>query len=103
MEEEKLNPTIELLKFASKKYKMLIIGGSIPTSIPNESKKVHNTTLIFKNGKLIGKYHKLHLFDVNIPEKNLHFQESDFILPGNDVLVLDTEYGKFGFGICYDI
>ena len=48
------------------------------------------------------KYEKLHCFDVNIPGK-VDMKESSFITKGNKIKVLDTKYGKFGFGICYDL
>ncbi|WP_330579769.1 nitrilase-related carbon-nitrogen hydrolase, partial [Clostridioides difficile] len=31
------------------------------------------------------------------------FKESDTLTAGNDVTVIDTEYGKVGIAICYDI
>lgn len=44
----------------------------------------------------------MHLFDIDIPGKAT-FLESEFLKPGNDFGVFDTEYCKFGLGICYDV
>ena len=44
----------------------------------------------------------MHLFDIDIPGK-ITFQESQTLSPGNEITTFDTEYGKFGLGICYDI
>ena len=31
------------------------------------------------------------------------YKESDTFAPGNEVTVIDTEFGKIGLAICYDI
>jgi len=44
----------------------------------------------------------VHLFDVNFPGR-IVFKESDIFSPGDKCTVFDTEYGKMGLAICYDI
>lgn len=51
---------------------------------------------------MIAKYRKSHLFDIDIPGK-MTYKESDTFSPGDQISVFDTEYGRFGLGICYDI
>lgn len=67
-------------------------------------KKIYNTSLCFnKEGEVTATHRKLHLFDVNIPG-GIVFYESDYMSPGPaQFTVFDTEYAKFGLGICYDI
>ena len=43
----------------------------------------------------------MHLFDCDIPSVNFH--ESDTLSAGNEVTVFDTEFGKIGLMICFDI
>ncbi|MFL8467493.1 nitrilase-related carbon-nitrogen hydrolase, partial [Clostridioides difficile] len=50
----------------------------------------------------MGKHRKMHLFDIEVTGK-VSFKESDTLTAGNDVTVIDTEYGKVGIAICYDI
>lgn len=45
---------------------------------------------------------KLHLFDVDIPGK-VTYKESDVFKAGDRLCVFDTEWGKVGLGICYDL
>ena len=53
-----------LLSNLARKLKIYLIGGSIPEKDGN---RMYNTSYIFgKEGKLIGKHRKIHLFDVNI-------------------------------------
>jgi omega-amidase len=92
--------TTRLLSEEAKKNNMYVIGGSIPEL---ENDKVYNTSYIFdRNGKLIGKHRKVHLFDIDIKGK-ITFKESDVLTPGSEITVFDTEWGKLGVMICYDI
>jgi len=45
---------------------------------------------------------KVHLFDIDIPGK-ITFRESDTLTAGAAGTVVDTEVGRVGVGICYDI
>ena len=45
---------------------------------------------------------QVHLFDIDIPGKQT-FKESDMLAPGETLTVVDTEQGRLGIGICYDI
>lgn len=75
--------------------------GSIPESGPEG--KPYNTSLLFdRNGKLIAKYRKIHLFEVDMSD-GPSVNESDIIEAGNEVVVVDTEFGRVGFTICYDL
>jgi omega-amidase len=94
-------PTFEMLQNSAKEHKVYIVGGSIPEI--GENGKFHNTSLVFnKDGKVIAKYRKTHLFDVDFPGKMV-FKESDTFEAGRDYTIFDTEYGRMGLAICYDI
>jgi len=45
---------------------------------------------------------QVHLFDIDIPEKQT-FKESDTLTAGECLTVVDTDCGRLGIGICYDI
>lgn len=45
---------------------------------------------------------KMHLFDIDIPGK-ITYKESDTFKSGDEPCVFDTEFGKIGLCICYDI
>lgn len=77
-----------------------LIGGSIPEF---EDGKIYNTSYVFdKSGILIGRHRKVHLFDIDV-KNGVSFKESDTLSRGNDITVIDTEYGKIGVAICYDV
>lgn len=81
------SPSASLLSRLAKEHNIYLIGGSIPE---REGEKIYNTSLTFgPNGNLLGKYRKMHLFDVDIPN-GIRFIESDTISPGNEFTVIDT-------------
>lgn len=45
---------------------------------------------------------KVHLFDINIPGK-ITYKESEVFSAGDEACVFDTEWGKIGLSICYDL
>uniref|UniRef100_A0A453IW35 CN hydrolase domain-containing protein n=1 Tax=Aegilops tauschii subsp. strangulata TaxID=200361 RepID=A0A453IW35_AEGTS len=45
---------------------------------------------------------QVHLFDIDIPGK-ITFQESKTLTAGQDLTIVDTDVGRIGIGICYDI
>lgn len=95
-------PSVNILKEIAKTHAITLIGGSIPERDPaNDS--IYNTCLIInEEGSIIAKHRKLHLFDIDIPNK-ITFKESITLTGGDKVTMVDTKYGKIGVGICYDL
>jgi predicted amidohydrolase len=93
-------PTSQALSSMAKDSQVYLIGGSFPE---RKDQKLYNTCTIWnKNGSLIGVHRKIHLFDIDVPGK-IRFKESDVLSAGNEQTLVETEYGKIGIGICYDI
>ncbi|KAI5674305.1 hypothetical protein M9H77_14669 [Catharanthus roseus] len=94
------SPSTAMLSEISRFLKITIIGGSIPE---RSGDKLYNTCCVFgTDGKLIGKHRKIHLFDIDIPGR-MTFKESLTLTAGEIPTVVDTEVGRVGIGICYDI
>lgn len=99
--EEKEGKSYEFMKKIAKEEDIILIGGSIPIKAGLE--KAYNESFIFdRNGREIYSYRKTNLFDVNI-EGKVNFKESKNIVAGNKLDVFDTEFGKLGIVICYDL
>ena len=77
-----------------------ILAGSIPE---RENGKLYNTSYLFdKTGKIIAKHRKMHLFDIDVKDQ-ITFRESDVLTAGDNVTIADTDFGRVGIGICYDV
>ncbi|WBW71591.1 mitochondrial omega-amidase [Schizosaccharomyces osmophilus] len=97
---EETSPTYKALHSVAKELKIYVFGGSIPE---RKDGKLYNTSMIFNPyGNLIGIHRKIHLFDVDFPGK-MTFRESESLNSGNSMTIVETEFGKIGLGICYDI
>lgn len=93
-------PSYAMLSEAARSLKVTIVGGSIPE---RSGDRLYNTCCIFgKDGTLKGKHRKLHLFDIDIPGK-ITFKESMTLTAGQHPTIVDTDVGRIGVGICYDI
>ncbi|KAG0377650.1 hypothetical protein BGX24_005719 [Mortierella sp. AD032] len=95
-------PSVKSLSAMAKDAKAYLIGGSIPERDPSDE-KIYNTCTIYNpDGKLIATHRKVHLFDIDVPGK-IRFQESETLTAGRQLTHVDTDFGKIGVGICYDI
>lgn len=92
--------TIKMLGKSALKNKIYLIGGSVAERYED---KLYNTCFIFdKNGKLLARHRKLHLFDINIRGK-ISFKESLYFSKGSTITVFNAGGLKVGVCICFDI
>jgi len=76
-------------------------GAYIAFGMPERSEKteatLYNTAVLVGPKGYVGKYRKMYL-----PTHSV-FEEKRYFRPGHDATVLDTEIGRIGLIICYDI
>ena len=93
-------PSFSFLSDSAKDHKVIIVGGSIPEKSEGS---LYNTCFVFgRDGRLLGFHRKIHLFDIDIPDK-ITFRESDTLTAGKQPTIIDTDLGRIAIGICYDI
>lgn len=96
-------PTFQLMSEQAQKYGVWLHCGSIYEKNPNDPRPFNSTMVIDPQGNLAAKYHKIHPFDVVIPNGPVN-RESERICPGNEIVTVDTgEVGHLGLSICYDM
>lgn len=96
-------PVQTFLSEIAKEFGIWLVGGTIPLET-HEPDKVSGALLIFNDeGKRVGHYNKVHLFDVGVPGTEEAYAESGYCIPGNEPLVIDSPFGRLGFAVCYDI
>lgn len=88
--EEIPGPTSEKIGAIAKQYGMYIAADYYE----KDGSKIYNTTvLIGRDGKIVGKYRKVHL----------PVSEKWFVTAGDEFPVFETDIGRIGIAICYDI
>lgn len=66
--------------------------------------RVRPASLVFDpQGQLVARYDKIHLFDVEVSDKQACYAESDSFEPGDTPVMVQTDSGQLGLSICYDI
>jgi predicted amidohydrolase len=84
-------PSTKFLGDLSRKYHLYIVAGILE----KEGDVVYNTAVLLdRNGKVAGKYRK-----VSLPREEI----DGGITPGNSFPVFDTDFGRIGMMICWDV
>lgn len=98
---EDKHPTTKMISDMAQETKSYIIAGSVPELDAKD--RIFNTSVVVDpSGAIVAKHRKLHLFDINVPGK-IEFRESKTLTAGQQVTMFDTEFGRVGLGICYDL
>ena len=110
-DDEKLKLASELsikcanfLKTMSQRYQVFLLGGGYPFPAGDDRHTLNRSALFGRDGQVLAKYDKIHLFDVDLPDGNL-YKESSTILSGEDYPPVIDIPGlcKVGLSICYDV
>jgi len=85
----------------AREFNIWLVGGSIPLAASTPD-KVLNTCLVFDDqGQQVARYDKIHLFNLDLGNEKYH--EARTIDSGNQVVVVETPFGRMGLAICYDL
>ena len=94
-------PIQQFLSDTAKQHKIWLVGGSIPL-VASTPDKVMNSCLVFdEHGVQVARYDKIHLFNLELGNEN--YNEAKTIEAGNQVVVVDSPFGRIGLAICYDL
>jgi predicted amidohydrolase len=94
--------TLAELRAAANQFGVWISVGSLALKLPDENRFTNRSFLIAPSGRIVAQYDKIHMFDVTLSETE-QYRESDGYRPGDRAVIADTEFGKIGMTICYDI
>jgi deaminated glutathione amidase len=99
--EEPQGPAHTAFADAARELGVWLLVGSIRVKAPDG--RVYNTSLVFdRSGQLTATYRKVHLFDVDLPDRVTH-KESDTVAPGDRLVQVDVDQTRVGLSICYDL
>jgi predicted amidohydrolase len=101
-EKEGKGPMQDFLSRMAKKYKLWIVGGTVPLECTTTPSKVRNACLVYDDrGKQVARYDKIHLFGLDLAAE--HYREENTIEPGDTVVVINSPFGRIGLSVCYDL
>lgn len=91
----------EFLKAAAARLGVTLCGGVYE---PAPDGRLYNTCVAYgPDGAELGRYRKIHLFDVAIPD-GLQYRESQNVAPGESIGLFETaQCGRVGMSVCYDL
>ena len=96
-------PLQQFMADQARMHRIWLVGGTIPLRSA-EAGKVFSASLLYNsNGDMVARYDKIHLFDVTIEASKESYNESQTVTPGEQVVVVDTPFGRLGMAVCYDL
>ena len=97
-------PIQDFLTEAAARHRVHLIGGTIPLRGTDPARVRAACLLYGPDGRRLARYDKIHLFDVNVgADGGERYRESASIEPGEDIVAVDTELGRVGLAVCYDL
>ena len=92
----------EFLANQAKKHGIWLVGGTIPMKCDTKGKAYSACLLFNDQGEQVARYDKIHMFDV-VLKGDESYNESQTTQEGENIVVVDTPFGRLGIAICYDL
>lgn len=94
---------------AARHYGVYLLAGTLPCpyrpdGTPVADGKLRQSSLLFDPaGNCLARYDKIHLFKATVNDSTGNYDEGRTFEAGNALIVADTEFGKVGMMVCFDI
>ncbi|MCG3169101.1 MAG: Deaminated glutathione amidase [Pseudomonadales bacterium] len=97
-------PLRAFLAASAREHGIVLVGGTVPVADARAPGRVRAACFVYdRSGREIARYDKIHLFDVDLPDAQRSYRESDTIEPGEDPVCVPGPCGTLGLGVCYDL
>ncbi|WP_171126674.1 MULTISPECIES: carbon-nitrogen hydrolase family protein [unclassified Ruegeria] len=80
----------------------LLIGSLAVKTQDADGRFANRSIMIDPQGQIVARYDKIHMFDVQVTETET-YRESRNYRPGDRAVIAETDFGKVGLTVCYDI
>ncbi|MBY5993118.1 carbon-nitrogen hydrolase family protein [Ferrimonas balearica] len=95
-------PMQQALSQLAREHGVHLVAGTVP--ITAEDGRAYAASLVFgPDGACLGRYDKIHLFDVDVEDDTGRYRESTHTHPGQGLTLVDTPLGRLGLAVCYDV
>ena len=94
---------------AARHYGVYLLAGTLPCpyrpdGTPVADGKLRQSSLLFDPaGDCLARYDKIHLFKATVNDSTGNYDEGRTFEAGNALIVANTEFGKVGMMVCFDI
>lgn len=91
---------VAALRDAARRARRWVLAGSF--AVRRDDGKIANRLLLVNpEGVVTARYDKIHLFDVDLPDRK--YRESETFGAGADAVVAELPWLKLGLSVCYDV
>lgn len=96
-------PILTAIAESARKHGVFVIAGGMPEKSEDAKRPYNSSVLVGPDGAVLARYHKAHLFDVDLPD-GTSLKESAATSAGDGSLVVTDVRGvPVGMTICYDL
>jgi predicted amidohydrolase len=95
------HPGLGAFRDAARNHGVWLLAGSLGIALPS-GKVANRSFLIDPSGDVAGRYDKIHMFDVELPNGEVYRESANFE-PGTEAVTVATPFGVIGLTVCYDI
>jgi predicted amidohydrolase len=99
--DEANDPALPVFAALARELKVWLLIGSVAIKV-SDTKTANRSFLFAPDGSVAARYSKIHLFDVQLASGET-YRESNTVAGGDSAVVADTDMGKMGLSICYDL
>lgn len=96
-------PVGEAVRRWSQQFGVWIVAGTIPVCTADSELPRARCHVTDDNGDVVAIYDKIHLFDAAVNDRQGAYRESDSYSAGNEVVTVQTPWGRMGLAVCYDL
>lgn len=97
-------PIADTVTTAAKEHGVWIVAGGMPEASEDPQRPFNTSLLVAPDGRIVARYRKVHLFDVDLPD-GTRLLESSATKAGGEPVVAEVGKSatKLGMTICYDL
>ncbi len=95
-------PVQNFIRAQCRKHQVWIVAGTIPLHCDVPDRMAAACMLFDDRGEMRARYDKIHMFDVTL-SSGRSYNESAVARSGDQLVVVDTPFGRLGLVVCYDL
>jgi predicted amidohydrolase len=95
-------PILAAVADVARRTRVHVIAGGMPERAADPGRPYNACVVVAPDGKTVGKYRKVHLFDVDVGDGQ-RYCESASTTPGDATVTVDIAGFTVGLSVCYDV